>query len=47
LLAVAIMGRILRSIVKSDVDNEMETKLLMTRQGGSILCGDYELVGYS
>jgi hypothetical protein len=43
LLSVAIMEPILRSMVKSDAENDMETEFLMTSRGGSSLRGDDEL----
>jgi hypothetical protein len=43
LLFVAIMGHVLRSMVKAEMENDMEAKFLMTSNGGSSLCGDEEL----
>jgi hypothetical protein len=42
LFSVAIMGHVLRSTVKSDAENDMETEFLMTSNGGSSLRGDEE-----
>jgi hypothetical protein len=42
-LSVAIIGHILRSMVKSDVENDMETEFLVTSGAGSSLRGDDEL----
>jgi hypothetical protein len=43
LMSFAIMGHILRSKVNLDAENDMETKFLMTSNGGSSLCVDEEL----
>jgi hypothetical protein len=43
LLSVAIMEHVLGSMVKSDMENDMETEFLMTSNGGSSLGGDEEL----
>jgi hypothetical protein len=43
LLSVAIMEHVLGSMVKSDMENDMETEFLMTSNGGSSLGGDKEL----
>jgi hypothetical protein len=43
LLSVAIIGHVLRSMVKSEVENDMEAEFLMTSNDGSSLCGDEEL----
>jgi hypothetical protein len=37
------MGHILRFIVKTDVENDMENEFLMTNNGGLSLRGDEEL----
>jgi hypothetical protein len=42
LLSTAIMGHVLRSVVKSDAENDMEIKFPMTSNGGC-LHGDEEL----
>jgi hypothetical protein len=44
-LSVAISRPVLRSMVKSEAENDMEAKFLRTSGGGPILCGDEELVG--
>jgi hypothetical protein len=43
ILFVAIMGHVLRSMVKSEADNDMEAEFLMTRNCGSSLCGDKKI----
>jgi hypothetical protein len=43
LLSVAIMGHVLRSMVKSGAENDMEAEFLMTSNDGLSLCGDEEL----
>jgi hypothetical protein len=43
LLSIAIIGHVLRSMVKSDAKNDMETEFLMTSNGGLSLCVDEEL----
>jgi hypothetical protein len=43
LMSFAIMGHVLRSMVNSDAENDMETKFLMTSNIGSSLCVDEEL----
>jgi hypothetical protein len=43
LFSVAIMGHVLRSMVKSEAKNDMEGDFLRTSSGGSSLCGDVEL----
>jgi hypothetical protein len=43
LLFFAIMEHVLRSMVKSEAENDMEAEFMMTSNGGSNLCGDEEL----
>jgi hypothetical protein len=43
LLPVAIMGHVLRAMVKSDMENDMKTEFLMTSSDGPCLRGDEEL----
>jgi hypothetical protein len=43
LLPVAIMGHILRAMVKSDMENDIETEFLMTSSDGMCLHSDEEL----
>jgi hypothetical protein len=43
LLYVAIMGHVLRSMVKSEAENDMEAEFLRNSNGGSSLCGDKEI----
>jgi hypothetical protein len=43
LLSVAIMGHVLRSMVKLEADNDMEAEFLMNSNGGSSLCSNEEL----
>jgi hypothetical protein len=43
LFSVAIMGHILRSMVKSEAENDMEAIFLRTSNSGLSLCGDEEL----
>jgi hypothetical protein len=43
LLSFAVMGHVLRSLVKSEAVNDMEAEFLMTSNGGLSLCGDEEL----
>jgi hypothetical protein len=43
LLSVAIMGHVLRSMVKSTAENDMEVEFLRTSSGGSSFCGGEEL----
>jgi hypothetical protein len=42
-LSFAIMGHILRYMVKSKVENDMEAEFLMTSNGGLSICDDEEL----
>jgi hypothetical protein len=37
------LGHVLHSMVKSDAENDMETRFLMTSNGGSSLRGDEKL----
>jgi hypothetical protein len=41
--SVTIMGHVLRSMMKLDAENDMETEFLMTSNGDSSLCDDEEL----
>jgi hypothetical protein len=43
-LFVAIMGNVLLSMLKSDVENDMEVEFLRTSNGGSSLHDDEKLV---
>jgi hypothetical protein len=43
-VSVAIMRPVLLSKVKSEIENDMEAKFLMTSSGGSSLCGDGNLL---
>jgi hypothetical protein len=43
LLSVAIIEHVLRSMVKSKAENDMEAEFLMTSNGGLSLCDDEEL----
>jgi hypothetical protein len=43
LLSVAIMGHVLRSMVKLEAENDRTTKILRTSVQGSSLCGDVVL----
>jgi hypothetical protein len=43
LLSFAIMGNVLRSMVKSETENDIEAEFLITSNSGSSLCGDEKL----
>jgi hypothetical protein len=43
LLSVAIMGHVLRSMVKPEAKNDVEAECPRTSNGGPSLCGDEEL----
>jgi hypothetical protein len=43
LLSVTIMGHMLRSMVKSEAENDTEAEFLRNSNGGSSLCGDEEI----
>jgi hypothetical protein len=43
LFFVTIMGHVLRSMVNTGAENDMEAEFLMTSNGGSSPCGDEEL----
>jgi hypothetical protein len=43
LLSVATMGHVLRSMVKLEMENDMEAEFLMTSNRDSSLCDDEEL----
>jgi hypothetical protein len=43
LMSVAIMGHVLWSMVKSEVENDIEAESPRTSNGGPNLCGDEEL----
>jgi hypothetical protein len=43
LLSLAIMEHVLRSMVKTEAENDIEAEFLMTSNGGSSLFGNEEL----
>jgi hypothetical protein len=43
LLSVATIEHVLRSMVKSDAENDMEIEFLLTSNSGLSLCGDEDL----
>jgi hypothetical protein len=47
LLSVAIMGHVVWSMVKSEAENDMEAKFLMTSNGGSSLVAMRNMLGDS
>jgi hypothetical protein len=44
MLSIDIIGHVLRSMVKSEAENDRKTEFLRTSIRGSSLCGDKELV---
>jgi hypothetical protein len=42
-LSFAIMGHVLRHMMKSKTENDMEAEFLMTSSGDLSLCGDEKL----
>jgi hypothetical protein len=45
LQSVAIMGHVLRSIVNSEAENDMEAEFLMTSNGGQVFVAMRNLLG--
>jgi hypothetical protein len=45
LISVSIMRHVLRSMVKSEPENGMETKFLMTSNGGQVFVAMWNLLG--